>query len=678
MKYLGDTQDEKSVIRKENLQLYVTNVSWDSANKKIQKTINGTISDVVTIPLTSGTGINSAVGGSINSTATGDYSFAFGDVASATGAGAIALGNCKASEQIAIAIGNKASGFKKAEASGLGSIAIGTSTFASNMYSTSIGYNCTASGISSLAVGTQAQATGQYAISIGIGSSANATASLALGWITKASSQYQTVMGKFNIEDDQDTYAFIIGNGTADNARSNAFTVDWNGNIAANNIVTKESLQNAGFYGQETYTTVCDTQTVTTTIHDKDNPWVILTGVEGVRSDYNDIYRVTFNGNTYILKSWKWFSSVWRGKSVSFIGNPTLWGDVQGYTGEYYDVPFLITGGMDSNIDFLSAEEQELIDYPDDPFNPLTNPTGKAHIPRTCLITSETGSYTVKLEYINYNYIRIPELLMYGVPHEPVQVFKDKMTTSYSGFSMGSNIMKQFRAAVAIGFNNTIDADSAKALGGSNICTGSSSIAIGIGNEVQGQCSNAFGRNCVSSAIDSIAIGYKNKAIFQYQAVVGLTKTTFNKNKTKYYYLVDEEYIQCTSSSVFNSSITYYTKDTEGSSCLGCFFNTASGYYATTVGGYNNNATGMCSISMGNNNESSGTISFTCGVGLKANRLGNFVIGTYNEEDIDGAVSSQGNYAFIISKCAPSFKYFNRHDEAEALEAVAKVIYDGE
>ncbi len=36
------------------------------------------------------------------------------------------------------------------------------------------------------------------------------------------------------------------------------------------------------------------------------------------------------------------------------------------------------------------------------------------------------------------------------------------------------------------------------------------------------------------------------------------------------------------------------------------------------------------------------------------------------------------NYAFIISKCAPSLRYFNRFDEADALEAVAKVIYGGD
>ena len=33
------------------------------------------------------------------------------------------------------------------------------------------------------------------------------------------------------------------------------------------------------------------------------------------------------------------------------------------------------------------------------------------------------------------------------------------------------------------------------------------------------------------------------------------------------------------------------------------------------------------------------------------------------------------NYAFILTKCAPSLKYFNRTDEAEAVLAVAKSIY---
>lgn len=36
-----------------------------------------------------------------------------------------------------------------------------------------------------------------------------------------------------------------------------------------------------------------------------------------------------------------------------------------------------------------------------------------------------------------------------------------------------------------------------------------------------------------------------------------------------------------------------------------------------------------------------------------------------------------GNYAFILSKCAPSFEYFGRKLEAAALREVAEEIYDG-
>lgn len=41
----------------------------------------------------------------------------------------------------------------------------------------------------------------------------------------------QTAVGAYNEIDDNGRYALIIGNGTADDARSNAFTVDWSGNV---------------------------------------------------------------------------------------------------------------------------------------------------------------------------------------------------------------------------------------------------------------------------------------------------------------------------------------------------------------------------------------------------------------------------------------------------------------
>ena len=54
--------------------------------------------------------------------------------------------------------------------------------------------------------------------------------SVAEGMSTIASSEYQHVQGKYNIEDSSNTYAHIVGNGTTINARSNAHTLDWNGN----------------------------------------------------------------------------------------------------------------------------------------------------------------------------------------------------------------------------------------------------------------------------------------------------------------------------------------------------------------------------------------------------------------------------------------------------------------
>lgn len=213
----------------------VTNVGWDSTNWKIQKTINGTTSDVVTLPFILGTGTDSAVGGKKTTTsaciATGNYSFAFGSGAQATNTCAVAF-NTIASGVGSFSAGTKLSGKNNTEASGFGSIAIGASCYASGNYSTSIGYNCNAQNILSISFGSMAEASGGQAISIGNG--------------TKASSALQIALGNFNVEDDQSAYLLILGNGTDNNTRSNAMTVDWNGNISANNILASASINSTG------------------------------------------------------------------------------------------------------------------------------------------------------------------------------------------------------------------------------------------------------------------------------------------------------------------------------------------------------------------------------------------------------------------------------------------------
>lgn len=109
-------------------------------------------------------------------------------------------------------------------ASGSRSHAEGTNTTASAFYAHAEGWGTTASGISSHTEGSITRASASY--------------SHAEGYYTLARSMYQHVQGKYNVEDANDKYAFIIGNGTTNENRSNAFAVDWEGKIYVNNSAT--------------------------------------------------------------------------------------------------------------------------------------------------------------------------------------------------------------------------------------------------------------------------------------------------------------------------------------------------------------------------------------------------------------------------------------------------------
>lgn len=52
-----------------------------------------------------------------------------------------------------------------------------------------------------------------------------------------ATGDRQIAIGKFNIEDTNDEYALIVGNGTGDQNRSNALTVDWGGNVNSSGTI---------------------------------------------------------------------------------------------------------------------------------------------------------------------------------------------------------------------------------------------------------------------------------------------------------------------------------------------------------------------------------------------------------------------------------------------------------
>lgn len=73
---------------------------------------------------------------------------------------------------------------------------------------------------------------GEYAFAEGYNTQSSGTAAHSQNMGTIANSEAQTAIGKYNIEDNNNQYALIIGNGTDDNNRSNAITFNWDGNIS--------------------------------------------------------------------------------------------------------------------------------------------------------------------------------------------------------------------------------------------------------------------------------------------------------------------------------------------------------------------------------------------------------------------------------------------------------------
>ena len=202
--------------------------------------------DLSTQPLTSST-----------NGATGTRSVAMGSQTKASGTFATAMGQAtEASGQASTAMGSNTI------ASHLGSTAMGNGADAIANYATAMGYNTTASGNASFAVGHSSEAKGFFSVAMG-GSTAHADGTTAMGMYTNAVGLYSTSMGSYTTARDYSSLvigrynltgtegnsgsptgfftannAFVIGNGTADNARSDAFKVKFNGDTTISNDLT--------------------------------------------------------------------------------------------------------------------------------------------------------------------------------------------------------------------------------------------------------------------------------------------------------------------------------------------------------------------------------------------------------------------------------------------------------
>ena len=161
------------------------------------------------------------VGSRKSGSAVGQYSQVFGNECTASGNYSHAEGYLTKASAIyshSEGVNSEANTYSHAEGSGTYaenySHAEGSGTYAED-YSHAEGMNTTAS---------------SYSHVEGVNCHAEGSHSHAEGYGTKASSLRQHTQGSYNVEDTQNTYADIIGNGTDTNSRNNAYNLDWNGN----------------------------------------------------------------------------------------------------------------------------------------------------------------------------------------------------------------------------------------------------------------------------------------------------------------------------------------------------------------------------------------------------------------------------------------------------------------
>ena len=133
-------------------------------------------------------------------------------------------------------------------ASGNSSTAMGYITTASGAYSTVMGEGGTASGSASTAMGRSTTASGYSSTAMGYITIASGYSSTAMGANTSASDYASLVIGQYNssgssVTNNANSFntantAFVIGNGTASNAKSDAFKVMFNGDTTVSNDLT--------------------------------------------------------------------------------------------------------------------------------------------------------------------------------------------------------------------------------------------------------------------------------------------------------------------------------------------------------------------------------------------------------------------------------------------------------
>lgn len=172
------------------------------------------------------------VASAMYSVAMGEGSVASGKYTLAKGNSVTASGECSSAEGYETTSSGWYSHAEGAntESKGWYSHAEGNTTLSKAQNSHCEGFKTITEGQSAHAEGEETLAKGDNSHTQGKLTIANGLQSSAEGLGTIASGDNQTVLGKYNLEDKNHTYALIIGSGVDDSSRNNIYTIDWAGN----------------------------------------------------------------------------------------------------------------------------------------------------------------------------------------------------------------------------------------------------------------------------------------------------------------------------------------------------------------------------------------------------------------------------------------------------------------
>lgn len=249
--------------------------------------------------------------------------------------------------------------------------------------------------------------------------------------------------------------------------------------------ITKESFENAGIIETNYTTILSETEATTEDNGYQPKPIGLLSETEKLIFQGKK-YRVTIDGETYILPCKRWFIPMKTNgysKTFVFIGNISYWGDISGYIGNVYNVPFLIADVQDHEDSFDEG---------------------------LYIFTNNPETVSVKIELVEYTRNQIPAQLVSDSETFPVDMYESRST--YNAYSIGCNSIKNKRGSISIGYDNITDGEFSIAIGSGNNVLNKRSYAIGNANKVSGENAFAFGQEGEAVASYSQAFGWKSKA----------------------------------------------------------------------------------------------------------------------------------------------------------------------